>query len=73
MLKEVFRAPEGGYSEKNKYWNSWSIRDLITSLPANQSQSFSDRVEALKAVYAAFSDVYQKAKAEGKGADVPLK
>ncbi len=73
MLDEVFRAPDGSYSEKNKYWNSWSIRDLIASLPADQSTAFSDRVAELQKVYAELSDVYQKAKSEGRGANVPLK
>lgn len=73
MLEEVFRAPEGSYSEKNKYWNSWSIRDLIASLPEEKSDDFSARIAELQRVYAEFSDIYQKAKSEGRGADVPLK
>ena len=73
MLDEIFRCPEGSYSEKNKYWSSWSLRGLIASLPDEQQAAFNERVEALKAVYAEMSDIYQKAKAEGTGADVPLK
>jgi tRNA(Arg) A34 adenosine deaminase TadA len=73
MLDEIFRNPEGSYNEKNKFWSSWSIRDLIASLPEDQQAAFNKRVEALVAKYAELSDVYQKAKAEGKGADVPLK
>jgi tRNA(Arg) A34 adenosine deaminase TadA len=73
MLKEIFRDPEGSYNEKNKFWSAWGIRDLIASLPADQQGPFNKRVEALKAKYAEMSDIYQKAKAAGKGADVPLK
>jgi hypothetical protein len=73
MLDEIFRCPEGTYNEKNNYWSSWSIRDLIASLPEDQQAPFNKRIEALKVKYAELSDVYQKAKAAGKGADVPFK
>jgi len=73
MLDEIFRCPEGTYNEKNTFWSSWSIRNLIASLPDEQQAAFNIRVAALKVKYAELSDVYQKAKAAGKGADVPLK
>ena len=73
MLDEIFRCPEGTYNEKNKFWSSWSIRDLIASLPEDQQAPFTERVVALKTKYAEMSDIYQEAKAAGKGADVPLK
>ena len=73
MLDEIFRCPEGTYSEKNKFWSSWSIRGLIATLPQKQQADFTKRVDALKQTYAEMSDIYQKAKAAGKGADVPLK
>jgi tRNA(Arg) A34 adenosine deaminase TadA len=73
MLDEIFRDPEGTYNEKNKFWSSWSIRDLIATTTPEQQAAFTKRVEALKAKYAELSDTYQKAKAAGKGADVPLK
>lgn len=74
MLDKVFRAPEGSYNEKNKFWNSWSMRDLIASLPEGEQRTgFENRVSALWDVYAELSEVYQKAKAAGTGADVPLK
>ena len=73
MLDEIFRNPNGTYSEKNKFWSSWSLRDLIaTSTPEHES-GFTNRVDALKQTYAEMSDIYQQAKAAGKGADVPLK
>jgi hypothetical protein len=73
MLKEIFRCPEGTYSEKNKFWSSWSLRDLIATTAPEQKAAFTKRVDALKQTYAEMSDIYQKAKAAGKGADVPLK
>ncbi len=73
MLDEIFRCPEGTYSEKNKFWSSWSIRDLIATTTPAQQAAFTKRVDALKKTYAEMSAIYQKAKAAGKGADVPLK
>ena len=73
MLDEIFRCPDGSYSEKNKYWSSWSLRDLIASTSPEQQAAFNKRVAALKKTYADMSDIYQKAKAAGTGADVPLK
>ena len=73
MLDEIFRCPEGSYSEKNKFWSSWSLRDLIAAVSEEQQADFLKRVDQLKKTYAEMSAIYQKAKAEGKGADVPLK
>ncbi len=73
MLDEIFRDPEGTYNEKNKFWSAWGLRDLIATTTPEQQASFSKRVKALKKTYAEMSDIYQKAKAAGKGADVPLK
>ncbi len=72
MLDEIFRCPDGSYSEKNKFWSSWSLRDLIATIDTEQQAAFTKRVDALKQTYAEMSDIYQKAKAEGTGADVPL-
>ena len=72
MLDEIFRCPDGSYSEKNKFWSSWSIRDLIATTNPEQQAAFSQRLDALKQKYAEMSDIYQKAKAAGTGADVPL-
>ena len=73
MLDEIFRCPEGTYSEKNKYWSSWGLRELIAGTTPEQQAVFNKRIEALKQTYAEMSDIYQKAKAAGTGADVPLK
>ncbi len=73
MLDEIFRDPEGTYNEKNKFWTAWGLRDLIATATPKQQAAFNKRVDALKQTYAEMSDIYQKAKAAGKGADVPLK
>ena len=73
MLDEIFRCPNGTYNEKNKFWSSWALQDLIASTSPEHRADFNQRVEALKDTYAKMSDIYQKAKAAGKGADVPLK
>lgn len=73
MLDEIFRCPDGTYSEKNKFWSSWGLRDLIASTTPEQQAAFNKRVADLKKAYAEMSDIYQKAKAAGTGADVPLK
>jgi len=73
MLDEVFRCPKGSYNEKNTYWNAWGLRDLIATAGPGERAKLEERVAALKVVYAEMSAIYQKAKAEGKGADVPLK
>ncbi len=73
MLDEIFRCPDGTYSAKNKYWSSWSLRELIETTALERRAAFTTRVDALKQTYAEMSDIYQKAKAVGKGADVPLK
>ncbi len=73
MLDEIFRCPGGTYSEKNKFWGSWSIRDLIATTSPEQRAEFSKRIDVLKQKYAEMSNIYQKAKAAGTGANVPLK
>ena len=73
MLEEIFRCPGGSYSEKNKYWSAWGLRALIDTMAADQRANFTKRVIALKQSYAEMSDIYQKAKATGTGADVPLR
>ena len=73
ILDEVFRCPDGSYSENNHYWSSWAIRDLIASAEPEQRVKFEQRVEALRQTYDELSAIYQQKKAEGTGADVPLK
>lgn len=73
MLDEIFRCPDGTYSEKNQFWSSWSLRDLIADTSPEQQAQLSKRIDALKKIYAEMSAIYQEAKAASRGADVPLK
>ena len=71
ILEEVFRCPDGSYSQKNYYWNSWGLQDLISSCEAHDRQRLTDRVDALRKTYDQMSTIYQKSK--DAGADIPLK
>ena len=71
MLEEVFRCPDGSYSEKNHYWVSWGIRDLIAMLPEAEQAAFTARVEALRQTYDEMSEIYQQSKSGD--AEIPLK
>ena len=71
MLEEVFRCPDGSYAPKNHYFASWSIRDLIAALPAEQRAALEGRVAALRTVYDELSATYQASK-DGD-AEIPLR
>ena len=71
LLDEVFRCPDGSYSEKNHYWVSWNIRDLIKTLPESEQAGFDARVAALRKTYDELSDIYQQSKSGD--AEIPLK
>jgi len=73
MLDSVFRCPEGTYNERNYYWSAWSLPAMVSELPEELRTSLEARIAALRGIYDEISDVYQKQKAEGTGADVPLK
>jgi hypothetical protein len=44
--------------------------DLIEVSPGQEQETLIKRVEALTKTYARMSDIYQRAKAKGRGADV---
>ena len=71
MLDEVFRCPDGSYSEKNHYFVSWGIRDLIEILPEAEQAPLHARIQALRRTYDELSAVYQESK--GGDAEIPLK
>ena len=71
ILEEVFRCPDGSYSEKNAYWSSWSLQELIRGRDAEARAGFETRLASLRASYDEMSNLYQRGK-EG-GADIPLK
>jgi tRNA(Arg) A34 adenosine deaminase TadA len=71
MLEEVFRCPDGSYTQKNYYWSSWGLKELIASCSVRHRNRFTKRIESLRKTYNEMSEVYQKSK--DKGADIPLK
>jgi tRNA(Arg) A34 adenosine deaminase TadA len=71
MLEEIFRVPDGNYTQKNHYWSSWGLRELIASCDAKDRKRFTKRVEALRKAYDEMSAIYQKSK--DKGAEIPLR
>jgi hypothetical protein len=70
MLEEIFRCPDGSYAQKNDYWNSWGLRELIAGCDETDRKRFTQRIDALRKTYDEMSEIYQKSK--GKGAEIPL-
>ena len=71
MNSEIFRVKDGNYAQKNYYWVSWGLKDLIASCDEKDRLQFEARVAALKTTYDEMSAIYQKSK--GSGAEIPLK
>ena len=70
ILKEVFRHDPGGYAKKNNYWTAYRIPELISEFDPQEQVAFNQRIENLKTIYAAMSDVYQSNK---ENTHIPLK
>lgn len=68
--EEVFGVKDGNYAQKNHYWSSWSIQELIDSCAVSDRQRFKSRVRALYKTYDGLSKVYQQSKKQG--AEIPL-
>ena len=71
MNEEIFRVKDGNYAQKNYYWSSWGLKDLIASCDEKDRKRFTARVEALRKTYDEMSAIYQQTK--DAGADIPLK
>jgi tRNA(Arg) A34 adenosine deaminase TadA len=71
MHEEIFRVKDGDYAQKNHYWSSWGLRELIATCDKKERDAFSARLDALRTTYDEMSEIYQKSK--GEGADIPLK
>jgi tRNA(Arg) A34 adenosine deaminase TadA len=69
ILKEVFRLEPGGYNARNAFWTAHGLRAEINRLPAAQASALHDRLDAIRAAYAALSESYQAGKV---GNDIPL-
>lgn len=73
MLDSIFRCPDGTYNEKNAYWSAWGLPAMVDSLSVEARASFHQRISSIRSTYDDISDTYQRLKAEGASADVPLK
>jgi tRNA(Arg) A34 adenosine deaminase TadA len=71
MQEEIFRLRDGNYAQKNYYWSSWGIKELVASCNEKDRERFTTRVERLRKTYNKMSEIYQKSK--DKGAEIPLK
>jgi len=71
MQEEIFRIKDGNYAQKNHYWSSWGLRDLVASCDRKARGRFTARIEALRRIYDEMSEIYQKSK--DKGAEIPLR
>lgn len=69
ILKEVFTLDPGGYNAENAYWNSFSIRRLVSSLPETERLRLETRIGEIAARYDELSSAYQSSKDEN---DIPL-
>jgi len=71
MQEEIFRVKDGSYAQKNYYWSSWGLRELIASCDEKDRRRFTTRLHSLRETYNEMSAVYQRSK--DKGAEIPLK
>lgn len=71
MNEEIFRVRNGNYAQKNYYWSSWGLRQLISSCGAKDRKRFTKRIDALRKTYDEMSAIYQESK--NQGAEIPLK
>ena len=71
MQEEIFRIKDGNYAQKNHYWSSWGLRDLVARCEKKERKRFTARIEKLRKTYDEMSEIYQKSK--DQGAEIPLK
>ena len=48
MNEEIWRVKDGDYNQKNYYWSSWGIKDLIAGVDEKDRKRLAARVEALR-------------------------
>lgn len=70
MQKEVFRVEDGNYAQKNYYWSSWGIKELVDGFDEQERIDFTKRIDALQKKYDQMSAIYQRSK--NTGAEIPL-
>lgn len=71
MQEEIFRVKDGNYAQKNYYWVSWGLKDLVASCDPENRKRLLNRIEALQRQYDEMSQIYQESKDDG--AEIPLK
>ena len=64
ILKEVFTLDPGGYNAKNAFWESYSLKKLGQSLPAQDAAIIMKRIDGISAKYDEMSAVYQSSKTD---------
>jgi tRNA(Arg) A34 adenosine deaminase TadA len=70
ILEALFRLGPGEYARSNRYWNGYSLIDLIAGCDEPSRQGFMARVAAIKTAYEQMSEVYQAHKDDS---DIPLR
>jgi tRNA(Arg) A34 adenosine deaminase TadA len=69
ILKEVFTLEPGGYNAENAYWKSYSLRRLVSALPAAERAGREARIPRIAERYDKLSAGYQAGKS---GNAIPL-
>ena len=70
ILKEVFNITDGNYINKNSYWESYNINNLINELEDNKKKNLINSFNDIKKTYIDLSIKYQKSKDKNS---IPLK
>ena len=70
ILKEVFNITDGNYINKNSYWESYNINNLINELEDSKKKKLINSFNDIKKTYIDLSIKYQKSKDKNS---IPLK
>ena len=70
ILKEVFNIKNGKYINKNYYWKSYNIQNLINNLKIKDRKILKLKLNKIKNLYLELSRIYQLNK---KNIKIPLK
>ena len=57
MQEEIFRVKDGNYAQKNYYWSSWGLKELVASCDAQDRKHFTNRMETLRKIYDKLSEI----------------
>ena len=70
ILKEIFNITDGNYINKNSYWESYNINNLINELEDSKKKNLINSFNDIKKTYIDLSIKYQKSKDKNS---IPLK